>query len=129
MGQWFPPSICSAKHPVDVRAIHLKLPNEKQNEAILIESFCEWEGEQDGRCPIVSNVISILVDGFPMWVSCTRASGCLQSYMIYRLHLRPSPTSRTRTVTRAHTTWKETESKTEQCLNHTLHYMNSPRQT
>lgn len=67
-----------------MRTIHLKLPNEKQNEASLTErGFCVREGERDGRWPIVSNVISILVDGFPMWVSCTRASGCLQSYMIY----------------------------------------------
>lgn len=84
MGQWFPLLVCSEKHPVDMRVIHLKLPNEKQNEASLTErSFCKREGEQDGRWPIVSNVISILVDGFPMWVSCTRASGCLQSYRIH----------------------------------------------
>lgn len=41
------------------------------------------EAELGGRWPIVSNVISILVDGFPMWVSCARASGCLRSDMIY----------------------------------------------
>lgn len=39
---WFPMPICSRKHPVDKRAIHLKLPNEKQNEASLMErGFCE----------------------------------------------------------------------------------------
>lgn len=75
-----------------MRTIHLKLPNEKQNEASLTErGFCEREGAQDGRWPIVSNVISILVDGFPMWVSCTRTSGCLQSNMIYSWLLVESP--------------------------------------
>lgn len=39
---WFLMPICSRKHPVDKRAIHLKLPNEKQNEASLMErGFCE----------------------------------------------------------------------------------------
>lgn len=80
------------RHPVDMKAIHLKLPNEKQNEANLTErGFCEREGEQDGRWPSVSNVISIVVDGCPMWVSCTRASGCLQSYMIYIWLLEETP--------------------------------------
>lgn len=89
-----------------MRVIHLKLPNEKWNEASLTErSFCEREGEQDGRWPIVSNVISILVDGFPMWVSCTRASGCLQSYRIHSWLLGESPHRRT------HMHWYEKRQK------------------
>lgn len=96
MRQWFLPLVCSEQHPVDMRVIHLKLPNEKQNEAILTErTFCRREGEQDGRWPIVSNVISVLMDGFPVWVSCTRASGCLQSYRIHGWLLGEPPHRRT----------------------------------
>lgn len=85
-----PPS--APRRPVNMRTIHLKLSNEKGDEASLTErGFCEREAERSGRWPIVSNVISILVDGFPMWVSCTRASGCLQSDMIYSQLLGQSP--------------------------------------
>lgn len=85
-----------------MRTIHLKLSNEKADEASLTErGFCEREAERDGRWPIVSNVISILVDGFPMWVSCTRASGCLQSDMIYSQLLGQSP--HTHTCSHTHT--------------------------
>lgn len=113
-----PPS--APRHPVDMRTIHLKLPNEKPNEASLTErGFCEREGEQDGRWPIVSNVISILVDGFPMWVSCTRASGCLQSYMIYSWLLGESPYTHSHVLTHA-LIQKETQSEAEQRVIHML---------
>lgn len=112
-----------------MRAIHLKLPNEKQNEASLTErGFCEREGERDGRWPIVSNVISILVDGFPMWVSCTRASGCLQSYMIYSWLLGESPHTHSRVLTQTHTyvlIQKETGSETERCVIHMPDYQHT----
>lgn len=51
-----------------MKAIYLKLPHEKQNEA---------------GSTVRESQISARLDGFPMWVSSTRASGCLQSYMIY----------------------------------------------
>ena len=110
-----------------MRTIHLKLPNEKQNEASLTErGFSEREGEQDGRWPIVSNVISILVDGFPMWVSCTRASGCLQSYMIYSWLLGEPPHTLACSHTHMHRYRRETESETEQRVIHMLDYQNLP---
>lgn len=61
--------------------------------------------ELGGRWPIVSNVISILVDGFPMWVSGTRASGCLRSDMIYSQLLGWSH-ARVLTHTHTHTGWE-----------------------
>lgn len=120
VGQFLlPPS--TLRHPVDMRTIHLKLPNEKPNEASLTErGFCEREREQDGRWPIVSNVISILVDGFPMWVSCTRASGCLQSYMIYSWLLGECPHTLTCTHTHIALIQKEAESEAERRVTHML---------
>lgn len=115
-----------------MKAIHLKLPNEKQNEASSTRrGFCEREGERDGWWPIISSVISILVDGFPFWVSCTRASGCPQSNMIYSWLLGWSPHTHIHVYQHRHTdllTRKETESKTQQCVTHMPDYQQTRTQ-
>ena len=58
-----------------------------------------------------------------MWVSCTRASGCLQSYMIYSWLLGEAPHTHTHKLTCSRTyalVQKETKSETEQCVIHML---------